>query len=79
MTAYRQDALRCGAGLWPAPLKASILAKATGVTRAATILRDDHYGWFQRVERGIYALTDKGRAELSTAESDLAALGLTLG
>lgn len=79
MTAYRQDALRCGAGLWPGPLKAAVLAKAAGVPRAATILRDDHYGWFERVERGIYALTDKGRAELAAATSDLAALDLTLG
>lgn len=78
MTAYRQDALRCGVGLWAGPLKASVLAKAAGVSRAATILRDDHYGWFQRVERGIYALTDNGRADLATAASDLAALGLTL-
>lgn len=78
MTAYRQDALRCGAGLWAGPLKASILAKATGAPRARAILHDDHYGWFQRVERGIYALTDKGRTELAAAATDLAALGLTL-
>ena len=78
MTAYRQDALRCGAGLWAGPLKASILSKATGVPRARTILHDDHYGWFQRVDRGIYALTDKGRTDLTSATTDLAALDLTL-
>ncbi|HMS93852.1 MAG TPA: DUF2161 family putative PD-(D/E)XK-type phosphodiesterase [Tabrizicola sp.] len=74
MTAYRQDALRCAAGLRDGPMKASVLAKTVAVPRAATILRDDHYGWFQRVERGIYALSDQGRAELAAA--DLAALGL---
>lgn len=79
MTAYRQDALRCAAGLHAGPLKAAVLAKATGVTRAATILRDDHYGWFQKVDRGIYALTDKGRADLAAAAADLASLGLPLG
>lgn len=78
MTAYRQDALRCATGLWAGPLKASVLAKATGVPRARTILHDDHYGWFQKVERGVYALTDKGRAELAAAASDFATLGLTL-
>jgi hypothetical protein len=78
MTAYRQDALRCGVVLQAGPLKAALVARAAGVTRAATILQDDHYGWFQRVERGIYALTDKGRADLSTAKDDLAALGLGL-
>lgn len=78
MTAYRQDALRCGVVLRAGPMKAALAAKATGVTRAAAILRDDHYGWFERVERGIYALTDKGRAELACAAGDLAALGLPL-
>lgn len=79
MTAYRQDALRCGARLWAGPLKASVLAKAAGVPKAAAILQADHYGWFQRVERGIYELTAKGRAELAAASGDLAALGLVLG
>ena len=77
MTAYRQDALRCAVVLRAEPLKASLVSKAAKVARAATILRDDHYGWFQRVERGIYALTDKGRADLAVAGSDLTALGLT--
>jgi hypothetical protein len=79
MTAYRQDALRCGVALLDGPVKASVLAKSTGVLRAATILRDDHYGWFQRVERGIYALTDKGKAALAQAPDDLSALGLRSG
>ena len=42
------------------------------------MMRDDHYGWFYRVERGIYALTDKGRADLALSGTDLAALGLFL-
>ncbi|MGL4237862.1 DUF2161 family putative PD-(D/E)XK-type phosphodiesterase [Tabrizicola sp.] len=77
MTAYRQDALRCGTVLRAGPTKAAMVAKAAGVTRAAAILRDDHYGWFQRVDRGIYALTDKGQADLAAASNDLTALGLT--
>lgn len=78
MTAYRQDALRCASVLQAGPLKAALVAKATGVARAATILQHDHYGWFQRVDRGIYALTAKGQAELAAAAADLAALGLSL-
>lgn len=63
MTAYRQDALRCAAHLAANPDgKPARIARATGVTRAATILRDDHYGWFQRTARGIYRLTDLGQA-----------------
>ena len=33
---------------------------------AAKILRHDHYGWFERVSRGIYALTPLGRTGLVT-------------
>ncbi len=64
MTAYRQDALRCALHLQAGPCKAAVVAKAVGVSRAATQMRDDHYGWFERVERGIYQLTPKGQAAL---------------
>lgn len=30
-----------------------------------SILQKNHYGWFYRVEKGVYALTLKGRRELS--------------
>lgn len=65
MTAYRQDAIRCGVHLQAGPCKAAVLAKATGVTRAATLMRHDHYGWFERVSLGIYQLTPKGLAALA--------------
>ncbi len=61
ITAYRQDALRCAMHLSAqGPSKAAHVAATTGAKRAATIMRDDHYGWFERVERGIYQLTPKG-------------------
>lgn len=61
MTAYRQDALRCAIHLNAGgPTKAALVAAATGVRRAAAIMRDDHYGWFERIERGIYGLTPNG-------------------
>jgi hypothetical protein len=66
VTAYRQDAV-CVAG-WLAgngPAKASDVAKATGVGRARNIMADDHYGWFERVERGVYRLSPKGDEEHS--------------
>jgi hypothetical protein len=28
------------------------------------MMRDDHYGWFEKVEKGVYQLTDKGRGVL---------------
>ena len=65
MTAYRQEALRC-AGLLAknGPMKIAALKLAAEAPKAAAILSSDYYGWFERVERGIYALTPKGRAGL---------------
>ena len=65
MTAYRQEALRC-AGLLAkkGPMKVAALKLAAEAPKAAAILSQDHYGWFERVERGIYALTPKGRQGL---------------
>ncbi len=66
MTAYRQDAQRCAAYLAEAgPSKGAVVAKGAGVPRATTIMRDDHYGWFEKVATGIYALTPKGAAALA--------------
>ena len=80
MTAYRQDALRCAAVLQAAGAsRAAEVAKATGVERARAIMYADHYGWFERVETGTYALTPKGAEALTAYADDLAALadGLT--
>ncbi len=61
MTAYRQDALRCATYLaLTGPTKGAAVAKATGAPTATTLMRNDHYGWFERVEKGTYALTPKG-------------------
>ncbi|SEW01543.1 hypothetical protein SAMN05444851_0879 [Aliiroseovarius sediminilitoris] len=65
VTAYRQDAEKLAACLAKeGPMKGAALAKATGVTTATRMMAINHYGWFERVERGIYGLTDEGRAAL---------------
>lgn len=66
MTAYRQQALRC-AGLLAkhGPMKVAALRLQADAPKAAAILSDDHYGWFERVERGIYGLTPQGHAALA--------------
>ncbi|SDT93627.1 DUF2161 domain-containing phosphodiesterase [Stappia sp. ES.058] len=65
VTAYRQDALRCATHLAAnGPSRGAEVAKATGVANATRLMADDHYGWFERVERGVYALTPKGTAAL---------------
>ncbi|WP_165016214.1 DUF2161 family putative PD-(D/E)XK-type phosphodiesterase [Rhodobacter sp. SGA-6-6] len=66
MTAYRQDALRCAADLAAqGPSRPAEVARRTGVARAATLMRADHYGWFDRPARGTYALSPKGQAALA--------------
>lgn len=66
VTAYRQDALRCAAHLAAhGPCRGAEVAQATGVGRATRLMRDNHYGWFARVERGTYDVTAAGRAGLA--------------
>jgi hypothetical protein len=76
MTAYRQDALRCLACLAGGPLKAAEVAKRAGVAKAASLMRADHYGWFDRVALGVYALSPKGQSALGDNAEELARLGL---
>lgn len=66
MTAYRQDALKCAKLLYDdGPTKAALVKAATGVETARNLMADDHYGWFERVETGIYALTPKGQSAIA--------------
>ncbi len=62
VTAYRQDALRCAGHLaGEGPSKGAVVARETGVEKATRLMADNHYGWFERVEKGIYDLTEAGR------------------
>ena len=73
VTAYRQDALRCAHHLQAnGPTKASVVARETGVAKAASLMYRDVYGWFERVDRGIYGLTPKGLGALSTYADEVA-------
>ena len=62
MTAYRQQALSCAAALSDGPRRVKDLRAE--MPDAGKILLDNVYGWFDRAERGIYVLTDAGRAVL---------------
>lgn len=68
VTAYRQDAMTCAAHLAAGPCRGAEVAKATGVSRATRLMADNHYGWFERVERGVYGLTEAGRAALGAKD-----------
>ena len=64
-TAYRQDARDCALYLAAnGSARGRDVAAATGVSRATRIMADNHYGWFCRVQNGVYALTPEGQAAL---------------
>ena len=61
VTGYRQDALKCAAYLAHVGAeKGAIVAKATGVPSATSLMRSNVYGWFCKVETGVYMLTPVG-------------------
>lgn len=66
MTAYREQAIfiaTCLEILGASSPKSLKLIGASDKTQ--NILASNHYDWFQRVDRGIYELTDTGRHELT--------------
>lgn len=66
VTGYRQDSLACAAHLAEhGQSRGRDVVAATGVKQATTIMRDNHYGWFEKVEKGVYALTAAGTEGLA--------------
>ena len=66
MTSYRQGALRCAKVLHDeGACKASYVAKMAGVEKARNMMADNHYNWFEKVDRGIYGLSPLGAQALS--------------
>ncbi|WP_284774125.1 DUF2161 family putative PD-(D/E)XK-type phosphodiesterase [Agrobacterium sp. lyk4-40-TYG-31] len=62
MTAYRQQALACAATLAAGALRVKEVRAVT--PEAGKILQSNVYGWFERMDRGVYGLTDAGREAL---------------
>jgi hypothetical protein len=66
VTAYRQEALRVVSVLQArGPRKPAVLRIEAEAPNAGRILLDDVYGWFERVERGIYTIRPAGVQALS--------------
>ncbi|WP_411891477.1 DUF2161 domain-containing phosphodiesterase [Yoonia sp. SDW83-1] len=66
VTGYRQDALRCARFLAVhGPSKGATVKNWAEVPDATRIMAADHYGWFQRVSRGVYSLTEAGHQGLA--------------
>ena len=65
MTSYRQGALRCAKVLHDeGACKGSYVAKMAGFEKATTLMASNHYGWFEKIERGVYGLTPTGAKAL---------------
>ncbi|WP_176440340.1 DUF2161 domain-containing phosphodiesterase [Boseongicola aestuarii] len=70
VTAYRQDAQVCAVYLFErGASKGAEIAKDTGVKEATRMMRDNHYGWFEPIERGVYGLTEAGAEAVGQAAS----------
>lgn len=68
VTAYRQDALKLAMYLYEAGAsQGAEVAKETGVVRATTMMRDNHYGWFEKLGTGVYGLAPKGAEVVENA------------
>jgi hypothetical protein len=66
MTAYKQQAIEIAYYLSThGATKASDIAKVLMVPKSRAIVYDNHYGWFQNVSRGVYDLSDFGKALLN--------------
>jgi hypothetical protein len=65
MTAYREEALGAAEALDRlGPSRPRDLRRAGAGGRTGAILRDNHYGWFERIAYGLYGLNEAGRLAL---------------
>lgn len=66
VTVYRQDAEKCAVFLNEnGASRGRDVAQATGVEKATTMMRDNHYGWFEKVDKGVYMLSEAGVTALA--------------
>ncbi|MCI3919641.1 DUF2161 family putative PD-(D/E)XK-type phosphodiesterase [Paenibacillus sp. TRM 82003] len=74
VTAYREKALRIAEALHTqGPMAPRQVRDIIASDKAASMLRGNVYGWFRRVERGVYAVTPEGVAALEQFSDVLAA------
>ena len=65
LTAYRKRCIRVAEYLSKhPPTKGVEIKKALGEEQASNFLSNDYYGWFEKVDRGIYQLSTKGKEKL---------------
>jgi hypothetical protein len=65
VTVYREKALLAASCLSAkGPLSVKELREITGNEKMLTLLRNNHYGWFENISRGIYGLSPAGEEAL---------------
>ena len=65
MTAYRKTAILIATCLdQNGPLSPKELRELGTGAKTQPILSSNHYGWFQRIDRGVYNVTDQGRTDI---------------
>ncbi len=65
VTAYREEALRVAYRLkLEGASKVAVVRDSAPSPRAGSILLNNVYGWFERVDRGVYCLTQEGEAAI---------------
>ena len=65
VTAYRESAIYIACILNEfGEMSAKNLKKLGTDDKTLSILYNNHYGWFERIDRGIYKLTSKGELEV---------------
>lgn len=65
MTAYKESCIRIACCLEKSgPLAPKDLVKMGTGDKTQSILSKNYYNWFNRVERGIYKISDKGKRDL---------------
>jgi hypothetical protein len=77
VTAYRQEALRCALLIRDGQRTSLKALRETGmVPNASRILQRDVYGWFRRVERATYVLTERAAQDLARFATAVTLSGL---
>lgn len=74
VTAYRQDAMKIAVYLYEVgACKGADVARETGVPRATAMMRGNHYGWFEKLDKGVYGITPAGADAVAAAARVLGA------
>ena len=67
VTAYRENAIQIACCLLVTGKTSPAALRALGTgPKTLSILRFNAYGWFERVDRGVYALSTQAKSELSS-------------